>query len=80
MRGSIGPWCFARMPVLRAARAPKSRPRTVVPTSARMSESVGSQPRIRPFDSPPALVVTMFPIMKPADPISMVWASEIMPP
>ena len=68
------------MPVLRAASAPKRSPRTVVPRRARKSERVGFQPRIRPFDSPPALVVTMLPSMKPAEPISAVCASEIMPP
>ena len=69
------------MPVLRAASAPRKIPSSVVPTSASTSDRVGSHPRVSPFVSPPAPpFVTMLPIMNPAQPISIVWASEIIPP
>ena len=69
------------MPALRDATAPPIRPITVVRTIARISATVGSQPRWRPFDVPPGPpFVARFPKMIPAIPKSAVCASETIPP
>ncbi len=69
------------MPVLRAASAPNRSPSTVVPSEREdecerrvpaEGQALGSRRRRG--------VVTMLPIMNPAHPMSIVWASEIMPP
>ena len=69
------------MPALRDATAPPIRPITVVRRIATTSESVGSQPRWRPFDVPPSPPwVARLPMITPATPNSAVWASETIPP